>query len=103
MPTKGERRTYERLKALFEPAPAPDPTPEPDGDDDGTVMVFTGRKADRFMELVASTGADLAELLPGGDDDDDQDDDDDDDEPEDVAPDPSPAPRNRFFTTRTRG
>ena len=106
MPTRGERKEFERLKALFEPKPAPDPAPaEPDDDDEGQIIVFTGKKADRFAELLTTIGTTVSELLPGGNDDEDQgdDDDQDDDEEDDVEPDPTPAPRNRFFATGRRG
>lgn len=102
MPTKGERREFERLKALFEPAPKVEPEPADTGDD-GQVIVFTGKKADSFLSAMLDAGSDLAELLPGGDDDQGDDDDDDDDDDQGDVVDPPAPPRNRFFATRTRG
>jgi hypothetical protein len=104
-----ERAQLAALKQKYEPAPKPKPRRRADVDDDeaGEVMVFTGRKATRFMDSLVGNVRDALLGDDDEDDDEDQDDDEDDDEDQDDDDDQdgqqdAPPPQHGFYRRKTR-
>lgn len=94
--TRRDQADYDRLREKRRAGPARDTgqprsrRTEPDGDDGDHIMVFSGRRADTFIDRMFGSGA-------TDDDEDDGDDDDEDDGEEEPQDDPEPPAGNRFF------